>query len=587
MERPSAATNTAASQLLMPTPRPVPAVTPTQRIDMHSNTRHKLFDGLRRKDIPTWVFLWSAAIVYTYAYLVNPDLPGNNAKYPEGWWGWFDQSQYLLSARSWLAHDFAPGHHYYPPLYPLIGASFYRWMPVHPFFFFNGAAFVGFIYVFLRFASRYISRVETLAIISVAIYFNRTIMENFAIPWSTAGTIAIYSITILTLVRLDHQIDDALTQDSFKVFLSAFRFSAIFGLLVVLRPVDAGLAAIFFPAYLYLQFRCDRSLSNASRWQRTLLTCGALGLGLLVGLSLFAFYNSHVFGSALGGYVKSTATSSGYFISELPRKAFSLLFDSNTFFLEPGASIVSKFPWILLSILGLLVFLVRGDALLRVLALAIVLHFCLYAPYGDLLPNGVWRYKNIHYFKWMFPYLMLFAWLLVRWPFVSSRRLGITEFSARTVAIRLGTICVFGLAICSLRFSTNESPAASVVSSEGSSPEVKIHMSGALNSIDFIDLKGLEGDFPDIYFGAHRLTIDGRMLFPIRDFRLVPAPWGVRLLMIHPVRGSEITFYPATAVKVSAAGVKAFTGRYNLSLGRPQVKHDLGCPTTALVCSPS
>jgi hypothetical protein len=572
----------------MPTLLPDPEATRTQRKDMHSNSIHKLFDGLRRKHIPTWVFLWSSAIVYTYAYLVNPALPGNNITYPEGWWGWFDQSQYLLAAKSWLAHDLSPGHHFYPPLYPLIGAAFCRWMPVHPFFFFDGAAFVGFIYTFLRFASRYISRVETLAIVVVVIYFNPTIMENFAIPWSTAGTIAIYSAMILMLMQLDRRVSETQVRDSFKTFLVALCFSAIFGLLVVLRPVDAGLAAIFFPAYLYLQFRRDRLLAEVNRWQRGLLTCVALGCGLAIGLGLFAIYNTHVFGSPLGGYVQSTATSSGYFISELPRKAFSLLFDSYTYFLEPDSSIVSKYPWVLLSILGLLVFLVRGDALLRILALAIVFHFCLYAPYGDLLPNGVWRYKNIHYFKWMFPYLMLFAWLLVRWVLVSSSsELGKANFSARTVGIRLATVCVLGLAICSLRFSAHETPAASEVSSENASLDVKIHASSAPKVIDFIDLQGMEGGFTEIYFGPHRLTVDGRTLFLWRDFRLVPAPWGARLLLIHPVSGSKIVFDPAAPVKASASGIKAFVGNYHLSLGRPRMKRDAGCPMAAPVCSPS
>ncbi|WP_213779807.1 hypothetical protein [Caballeronia sp. dw_276] len=553
---------------------------------MQLNSIQKLFAALRRTPVPTWVFLWSAAIVYTYAYLVNPALPGNNLSYPEGWWGWFDQSQYLLSAKSWLARDLAPARHYYPPLYPLIGAAFYHWIPVHPFFFFDGAAFVVFIYTFLKFASRYISRIETFAVVAVAIYFNPPIMENFAIPWSTAGTITIYSAVVLMLMRLHCGIAQTQPQDAFKTFLSAFCFSAIFGLLVILRPVDAGLAAIFFPSYLILQFRRDRQLPDGRRLQRALLTCVALGCGLAVGVALFAIYNAHVFGSPLGGYIKSTATSSGYIVGELAHKAFSLLFDANTYFLEPGSSIVSKYPWILLSILGLLVFLVRGDALLRILALAIVFHFCLYAPYGDLLPNGVWRFKNIHYFKWMFPYLMLFAWLLVRWVLAATNEeLPLKSSPARTVAIRLATICIVGLAICSLRFSAHESLASSEVSTDTAVQDIKIHVAASsAKEIDFIDLQGVSGGFTEIYFGPHRLTIDGRTLSLTRDFRLVPAPWGVRLLLIHPASGSEIVFRPAPAIKVSTTELKVFVGDYHLSLGRPKLKRDVGCPMGAPVC---
>lgn len=34
--------------------------------------------------------------------------------------------------------------------------------------------------------------------------------------------------------------------------------------------------------------------------------------------------------------------------------------------------------------------------------------------YVDLLPTGLWRFANVHYFKWIFPLLGLFAWRLLR-----------------------------------------------------------------------------------------------------------------------------------------------------------------------------
>lgn len=34
--------------------------------------------------------------------------------------------------------------------------------------------------------------------------------------------------------------------------------------------------------------------------------------------------------------------------------------------------------------------------------------------YVDLLPTGLWRFNNVHYFKWIFPLLGLTAWLFVR-----------------------------------------------------------------------------------------------------------------------------------------------------------------------------
>ena len=47
------------------------------------------------------------------------------------------------------------------------------------------------------------------------------------------------------------------------------------------------------------------------------------------------------------------------------------------------------------------------------LALMIVASWTLYFAYVDLLPANLWRYHFVHYLKWSFPGLGLFAWLFV------------------------------------------------------------------------------------------------------------------------------------------------------------------------------
>lgn len=105
--------------------------------------------------------------------------------------------------------------------------------------------------------------------------------------------------------------------------------------------------------------------------------------------------------------------------------------------------------------------------------------------------------------------------------------------------------------------------------------------------IDYVDFQGLGGGFNEIYFGQHHLTVDGKALFLTRDFRLVPAPWGARLLFIRPINAHELVFTPVESIKVADSGLKTFVGTYHLSVGRPRLKHDVGCPTAAPVCSPS
>jgi hypothetical protein len=52
----------------------------------------------------------AALLLRTYA--TNPARPGASSRFPLGWWGWWDQSQYLLSARALAHFDFASDQHW-------------------------------------------------------------------------------------------------------------------------------------------------------------------------------------------------------------------------------------------------------------------------------------------------------------------------------------------------------------------------------------------------------------------------------------------------------------------------------------------
>lgn len=527
-----------------------------------------MFD--KRNRVLMWAVLVAAALVYTLTYLHHPALPGNSQRYPEGWWGWFDQGQYLRAATAFLHGDLAPQNFFYPPLYPLIGAAFLPLAPNHPFFVFDGVAFLFFVYTFVRFAETYISRLEAVLIVVATLFLNYRILEQYAIPWTTACTIAIYSFTLLALVRLNEATRDAqLTARPYSVF-HALPFAAVFGLLVLSRPVDAGLAAVFFPAYLYFDWKRTNSQPLRGYWTRLLAVGSLLTLGFASGLALFAIYNEMIFGSPLGGYVQSTASASGYFVSELPRKVFTLLVDTYTVFLEPGASLVTHYPWILLSVFGIALALLSGDALKRVVAIALIAHFCLYAPYGDLLPNGLWRFDNIHYFKWMWPYLGFYTWLTVRWA-VATWRNDRRRFGKR-LAIVAGSVFL----MLTPRFAVVERMGSDrVVTTPSGETSIEINLPADLSQLDFVDLPRLHGGFTEIYFGEHRANLDGRDLAKVRDFRLVPSPTGARLIFIRPVAGHRLVFRPGQGVDISDVGSTVPVGRYHFSISWPHLRHDV------------
>jgi len=519
---------------------------------------------LRETRVPIWLVLGLGTLVYCYFYLNHPALPGNNLEYPRGWWGWFDQGEYLKAAAAIGVGDFSPAKHAYPPLYPAIGSVFLSVLPVHPFFFFNLLGLLAFSYVFVAFATRYVSQFEAFVLLAISLYFNEIIILNFAIPWTTTGTALIYAVTIYQLLQKSkrEKLNDGMALASIKAFL----FSGIFSLLAILRPVDAGAAAIFYPAYLYFSYK---SLSGTSAPRRNALLFAqtiALGAGLLIGIGLFLLFNLEVHGHILGGYFKSTAVGSGYFPLELPRKIFSLVFDSNTVFLEPNGSLVTHFPWLVLSVVGLVASLVRGSALLRMMAAAICLQFCLYAPYGDLLPNGIYRYYNIHYFKWMFPYLAFFGWLVVRWVFEGS-----AAPRAKNLAIRLLAAVITVAAVLAVQYKVKP---ASPIAIEQVGPGNTISFSANGDGIDFIDFYGLAGGFNEIYLGDHHMLADGKPLSRVREFRLLPAPWGVRVFFNRRVRAKEFLLTPDKGVNPHSGELKIKASTYRFSLGWPRLVHD-------------
>jgi len=513
--------------------------------------------------IPLWLSLGLGVLVYCFFYLNHQALPGNSLAYPLGWWGWYDQGEYLKAAQALAQGDFSPSKHSYPPLYPALGSVFASVLPVHPFFFVNAAGVLAFAYVFMMFATRYVSQLEAFLLLAFSVYFNPIIIANFAVPWTTTGTVLIYSFAIYQLLQRSKpgRLVESLPIETAKAFL----FSGVFGLMVILRPVDAGAAAVFYPAYLYFSFKSLGGAAKQTRNKILFFQTLALGAGLLIGVGLFLLFNLEVHGQILGGYFKSTATASGYFPLELPRKFFSLVFDANTVFLEPRASLVSHFPWLVLSLLGLVASLIWGSAMLKVMAAAVCLQFCLYAPYGDLLPNGVWRYFNIHYFKWMFPYLAFFGWLVVRWVFESTKTSKLKAVATRTLVVVLAAAVLL-----MPRFSV----APEAITFKQIDSENRIAFSSNGDAIDFIDFRGLAGGFNEIYMGDHKLMADGKPMHRVKDFRLLPAPWGIRVLFNRTVHAKEFLLTPDKGLNFAPGGLQLTGSTYHFALGKPRLIHD-------------
>ena len=512
------------------------------------------------------IVLAFVSLEYAMAYLLCPATPGINVEKPLGWWGWFDQGQYLNSAKAMAQLDFSSGKHFYPPLYPLLGSFFVKWLPSHPFWLIDLVSLLWFVIVFIWLASLYVGRWTAIILLTLSVLVNYHIFGNFLIPWTSTVTAALLSSCIYGLIRLRNLVSSDWNSTEILSISSVFGVSILTGLIVPLRPVDAIVGGILWLGYMWQAWHILQT-ENIFRSKKIRPYFAVAVTGMLVGPAFFIGFNTLVHGFALGGYVHA-GFANGYFIADLGEKFVSIFFDGYTLYLEPKSGLIDHYPWLILALLGICTVLMTGDRLLRLIALAICAQFILYLPYADLLPNGLWRYLNIHYFKWTFPYLALFGWLLGAFLIREWKE------SKRRFFVWAGFVVSTGVLLLSLRLQIDlhSSMLSSNVSigsgSSGGMQTISLQINEP--NTDMIDLAGLNGNFTDVYFGEHRLWIDGREFHRVRDFRVLPAPWGVRLLFIRPINAKLITFQPDPRLHLSDTEIKIHSGSYRFTLGMPK-----------------
>jgi len=285
-------------------------------------------------------------------------------------------------------------------------------------------------------------------------------------------------------------------------------------------------------------------------------------IGAAVGPVIFIGFNELIYGAPLGNYVQ-IASRHGFFIADLPEKLYSIFLNAQPLYGEVGAGLVQHYPWLLFALAGLVWVLWRGDFVMRTIALAMSTFFVLYLPYGDLLPSGMWRYLNIHYFKWTFAFFALFATLLL----MKILR-GIQVGSGWKLPCTL--FILIPLVLLSVEMKITTTPVLVNLAQHRT-----LTLELIQQPIDFIDIKGLTGDFSAIYFGEHALKLDEKPLKLYRDFRLLEHGADIRILFIRPVQGRTLELLPDRRIKAHDEQLNAQWGSYRFALGLPAFNQHL------------
>lgn len=194
-------------------------------------------------------------------------------------------------------------------------------------------------------------------------------------------------------------------------------------------------------------------------------------------------------------------------------KAYLLLIEPRPWYPD-GKGLLQILPWLPVGVAGMVQALGQRDKrwLMALLGLPAIAYVLVMISYVDLLPSGLWRYGLTHYFKWLFPLLMLFAWEWLR--------------AVRRVPLRAGLILALVMLPTALRIEPEAAgpnePARLAVFASPSTP------------------------FSDVYFSRSVVVDRTGAQMNLLDVHLVPNQAGLVLAepLRRPFMGDEQWLWP-------------------------------------------
>lgn len=338
-------------------------------------------------------------LLYTVFYLRDPAAPGAQLDpcCVTGWIGWGDQGFYYRSARALAAGNFDPGQHWYPLGYALLGAPFV-FLRNHAFFFVDLASLLGAYAAFIVFAGRIrVSAFAAVLIFLLTSCADPVLFRQWVIPWNTTPTAA----AIWALLAVS------------AAYLQGERHPFLLGILAaavpIIRPTD-GIISVICLGWV--------GIETLRRRQSAIRDGAAMAAGILLLILPYAALHLRIYGPNATTYMINSRYL-GFTLHNPLFRAYILLIEPRQWYFA-GQGLMRHMPWLLFGFAGMAVAWRRGSAL-ALLSVCLAAYFALYLSYVDLLPTGLWRYLNVHYFKWTWAGFGLVGWLLVRDLFARRR----------------------------------------------------------------------------------------------------------------------------------------------------------------------
>jgi hypothetical protein len=468
--------------------------------------------------------LLAAAVLATHA-----------GKYPHfaGFWAGVDQQRYLAAARAWSAFDLSPARHHYLPLYPLMAAPFVWLTPWQPFMVPDLVCLLASFALFVRIGARLAPAWPggaAAVCFTVAVMGSKRLLGLWIVPWSSTGAAPFQFAALLLALRFGER----------PGVSRAAALGVAIAMIAGVRPSDA--AVLLLTCTPYAAFALYRERAGAKRWCACLLGGAA---GLAAGIALVGTLHALIFGLSPGPYLAESA-GIGFEWRLLPIRWVMLAIDPRPL-LPEGTGMVAHLPWLIPGVAGLLLALAPrpGKRLApQLLACATVaLHWAAYLSYRDMHPYGLWRFYNIHYFKWTFPFLVLWT----------------AQFARALISSRDRARACVGLALALLMFTWRP------ILRKPEEIALRVQ-NGAINlprapRIDEALLLPVAGDSPqlwtNIYFAQTHLDVAARDYITKRDTKLLPVPGGALLIALGrlPDGPAVLSLPPDIAITASKPAI--------------------------------
>ncbi len=438
-----------------------------------------------------------------------------------------DQQRYLTSARAWAAGDLSPAQHHYFPIYPLMGAAFIWLTPRQPFMVPDLLCLLASLFLFVRIVRRLApgwgDGVSALCFLVAVLSGKWLFFWLWVMPWTSSGEAPLQYAALLLALRFGERPDTG----------RAMALGLCIGLAAGIRPSDAAVLGVgcgCFAMYALLHGRAGPSV-----WAKA---AGAGTLGLVCGMLPWVCAQLAIFGLSLSAYAEKSA-SIGFEWRLLPMRWVSLVIDPRPL-LPEGNGMGEVLPWVFPGIAGLMLGIMpragRKLAPAALVAGTLALHWALYLSYRDLQPYGLWRFTNVHYFKWTFPFLVVGAVQLA------------AALARRGERAWAGLACALTLCLILWRPVLTDAAPAAVQARDHS-----LLLDEDLAPLDSAVSLPLAGSWRSLYFGAFVLHAGGADYRNTFDFKVLPVPAGALLLPLRPLPPGPATLNLPADVSLSAA----------------------------------